>query len=369
MRKLRRDRNRKQIRILLGGMVFLLCIMTAGYAAFSTNVTLNAKGNLIYVEKYSPSDLTSAENLQQPSSTSAGLYADSTESGRYVYKGANPDNYITIGNEEYRIIAIESDGSLKVIKSASIGSMAWDPGYETEIDGLTEANSIVGTRYSNVSSDYCYASSDTGYKGCKSWGSSTTTLDGSGNNVAVMIKSVDDVTTYNLPSTEAYINTYINTMYLPSLLSQLNSTMQSKIIEHVFNVGPIKLSGTLAQEAAQEAAYKWRGKAGLMNITDYVKASTNSSCTSVNIYNTDTNCYENSADHNWLFNSDMQWTLSLGSADSSDLVMFVGPSGRVAGTYRYTSISRTIRPVLYLSSDIKLRGDGTQANPYKISLS
>ena len=42
-----------------------------------------------------------------------GLYKDTTETGRCVYKGANPNNYITLGSDMYRIIAVESDGTLK----------------------------------------------------------------------------------------------------------------------------------------------------------------------------------------------------------------------------------------------------------------
>ena len=57
---------------------------------------------------------------------SDGLYADTYESGRYIYKGANPNNYITFNNETWRIVSIESDKSLKIINSNSVGSMPWD---------------------------------------------------------------------------------------------------------------------------------------------------------------------------------------------------------------------------------------------------
>lgn len=40
-----------------------------------------------------------------------GLYKDVYESGRYIYKGVNPNNYITFNGEEagWRIISLESD--------------------------------------------------------------------------------------------------------------------------------------------------------------------------------------------------------------------------------------------------------------------
>ena len=58
--------------------------------------------------------------------TGDGLYEDTYESGRYIYKGANPNNYITFNNETWRIISIEADGSIKIMRNESIGSRAWD---------------------------------------------------------------------------------------------------------------------------------------------------------------------------------------------------------------------------------------------------
>ena len=46
-----------------------------------------------------------------------GLYVDSYEDGRYVYKGSNPNNYIIFNNELWRIISIERDNTLKIIKN------------------------------------------------------------------------------------------------------------------------------------------------------------------------------------------------------------------------------------------------------------
>ncbi len=57
-----------------------------------------------------------------------GLYKDPYETGRYVFKGANPNNYITFNNEQagWRIISLEPDGTIKIMKIASIGSRAYD---------------------------------------------------------------------------------------------------------------------------------------------------------------------------------------------------------------------------------------------------
>ena len=232
--RLRRRKIKKQRKIIAFSLIGATLFLASGYAAFNTVLNINAKGNLINTPKISPSDLIDPENIV---TTGDGLYAGPVETNRYVYKGANPNNYITIGNKEYRIMAIEPDGTLKIIKNESIGEMVWDSGEETAIEWVTEENSLTGTRYSNESIDFCYAGSS--YFGCNSWGSSTTTLDSNGVNVTIMPREVGS-TTNNQPTTEAYINTYLNTTYLNNLLSNININKKAYIIDHTYNIGTVK---------------------------------------------------------------------------------------------------------------------------------
>ena len=57
----------------------------------------------------------------------AGLEKDPYEC-RYFFTGINPNNYITFNNETagWRIISVECDGTIKIMKDASIGDRAWD---------------------------------------------------------------------------------------------------------------------------------------------------------------------------------------------------------------------------------------------------
>ena len=56
-----------------------------------------------------------------------GLYEDEYEAGRYVYKGANPNNYIEFDNGEiWRIISKEADGTYKILKNEVLSDQAWD---------------------------------------------------------------------------------------------------------------------------------------------------------------------------------------------------------------------------------------------------
>ena len=90
----RRQKNRKQVRMVVGLSICLLLIMTVGYAAFSTNITLTAKGNI--------KDYNAAWQLKKNIVTSGdGLYLDTYEEGRYIYRGGTPNNYITFNDETW----------------------------------------------------------------------------------------------------------------------------------------------------------------------------------------------------------------------------------------------------------------------------
>ena len=68
-----------------------------------------------------------AETLKETLVTSGdGLYADEYESGKYTYKGANPNNYITFNNETWRIISISTDNTIKIMRNESIGNKVFN---------------------------------------------------------------------------------------------------------------------------------------------------------------------------------------------------------------------------------------------------
>ena len=317
-----------------------------------TNLDASLTATLDFAQSDGTSDIpigptgdTAAEMLKAKVVTSGdGLYTDSTEAGRYVYRGANPNNYITLGTDTYRIISVESDNTLKVIKNGSIGGKAFD---------------TQNARYSTISTDYCSSE-----YGCKVWGSKTTTLDTNGKNVTQMPWTVGG-TLKDLPEKEAYLNTYLNNDWYNSL----SSNVQNIVVSHMFNVGVTKYNETsLANTITQEKTYKWLGKVGLMNPSDYVKASTNSACDSVNAYYNTSSCYSNSATHNWIFAGpaakSSSWTLAPYSTSNAYYVFNVRSGGDLGSNNAHLNTGAA--PVLYLSSDISLEGDGTSNSPYTV---
>ena len=75
-----------------------------------------------------PSGITSDDLKALAVTEGDGLYADEYESGRFIYKGANPNNYITFNNETWRILSVENDGRIKIVRNESIGSRDFDSG-------------------------------------------------------------------------------------------------------------------------------------------------------------------------------------------------------------------------------------------------
>ena len=116
---MRRKQMKIQKKIIIISSLCLLLCLCVGYAAFSTQLSIRAKGNI------KETKLAADMLIETVVDTGDGLYLDTYEEGRYIYKGANPNNYITFNNETWRILSVEDDGSLKIIRNESIGNMAW----------------------------------------------------------------------------------------------------------------------------------------------------------------------------------------------------------------------------------------------------
>ena len=269
-----------------------------------------------------------------------GLYADSYEENVYTYRGSNPNNYVTFNGEQWRIISANtSDNTVKIMRNGVLADRAFD----ISSDG----------RYN--SSQYCNHNS-----GCNIYGSSSTLYDTNLSPITTLGREYNG-TKYQLPSKESEMSTYLNGTYY----NGLNETARSMVKEDaVYKVGVLYYNNTsMSQDMEQVKAAKWKGKVGLIDATEYVRASTNSSCTDVDAGYDTTNCKNN----NWMFNSDNWWTLSPLSGSPSRGVWYVYSSGNF--DYRGASTSYGVRPVLTLNSNIQITGgEGTSSSPYTLGV-
>ena len=308
--------------------------------------------NLDYAQKSGgsvPSGPLAAEILKENITTSGdGLYADNTEEGRYVYKGANPNNYITFNDESWRILAVESDGTLKIMRSNSIGDIPYDSkGYRD-----SGSNGAGGT--------YC-AKDDSG---CNAWAiSDNFILNKTFEYEGTVLK-------------DAELNTYLNDKNNSnSYYNKLNNSSKDLIHEHSWNIGPVEYSDAdMPSMISQEKKYTWTGNIALMNASDYYKANSNiSQCGDDNVareHYSDQLCKATNYMTTMIGTATNQKVFSLTPSTSSVHTPWIinrdyGASGDWYGFVSYTDIG--VLPTLYLKSNITLSGNGTSDNPYAIN--
>ncbi len=262
-----------------------------------------------------------------------GLYADEYSSGRYVYRGSNPDNYIEFNGELWRIISKETNGTYKILRNEVLpDQMAFD------------SRGARTTGYCSNMSSY----------GCNAW-SSTANMVGSPAefvNGPYRGEVIDDST----------LNKYLNGDYYNSI----NGTSQGMIVSTDWNIGGVggddNANGELSLMLEEEKSYKWNGKVALASASDYLDANSNQSlCNSVMLQSTN---LETCVTTNWMYIPGTYWWLVSPYADDSYGV-FGGFSDGFVGII-LASRSYSVRPVVYLTSSLSLGGSGTISDPFTI---
>ena len=76
-----------------------------------------------------------------------GLYADEYEEGKYTYKGANPNNYITFNNETWRILSIDGDGRIKIVRDELLSNRAFDSTNSNNWDRPSDIKTYLNGEY------------------------------------------------------------------------------------------------------------------------------------------------------------------------------------------------------------------------------
>ena len=227
------------------------------------------------------------------------MYEDEYEDGRYFYKGSDPNNYVTFNDEAagWRIISVECDGTIKIMRNESIGDMAWD---------------------TSTSNNWARPSS---------------------------------------------LNTYLNGTYY----NGLNSTAQSQIVAKDWGIGAVATDDNdMANTISDENSKKWNGKVALVTVSEYLRSNSNkNNCGSFSLNNDNYNSCVNTG---WMDTKTVSywWTLSPDAGFSGNSFK-VGSNGYVYNGF-VTTNANTVRPAVYLSSEVKITGgDGSQNNPYTLA--
>ena len=272
-----------------------------------------------------------------------GLYEDSTRAGRYVYKGANPNNYIEFNNELWRIVAKEADGAYKIVRNEVLPE---EMPFDERGNRDSNSNGAGGT--------YCANSS----YGCNAWAANANLVGGPAE--------FTNTTQTGTVLLDSSLNTYLNGEYLESITDN-----SDKIINYNWGVGATYTDASREDDededpsefVAEEAAYKWNGKVALLSSSDvHLSVSNEELCGTDNKYH---DSLETCASNNYLVIPGTSWWLvSPNYYGSSDVFVVGGGGGIEYGGGAY--ISHGVRPAVYLTSSLSLSGSGTQSDPYRI---
>ena len=266
------------------------------------------------------------------------LAYDGTVDNNLRYIGADPNNYVYFNCDDYnnpnsntcelwRIIGIFNDNShgisgeklVKLIRSDSLGNIAWDSAYINDWSTASLQTALNG--------DY---------------------LNGSGSYASSGIKN--DITR----------NMIANVTWKLGGSSTYNDVTSSMFYE--------RERGTTVYSGRPTT---WQGKIALIYPSDYGYATSGGAttnreaCLAKGLYNWDSSNFSDCKNNDWIFNNATQWTLTPLSSYSF-LVFFVRNTGCVYNSYD-AGLSHGFRPSIYLTSNVSISGgDGTVNSPYTL---
>ena len=256
------------------------------------------------------------------------LQIGTTESiTEYRYRGANPKNYVTFNNEVWRIIGVfkADDGTgkienrIKLIKDQSIGKKFWDTGDSNNWARPATLNTELNTTYLN-------------------------SLDSTSKSMIGQVKYY--LGGKNVTNNNGYVDT-------PLQFYSYERKIQNTTSNEFYN-------GTNPNS--------WVGKLGLMYLSDYGYASSN--CENKKLYdaNSSSNDIRACNTTNWLYNIKVDELLLPQRASDSSRAFYVRSVGFVYDVYA-SDDQLAVRPVLYLTSSVKIAGgNGTIGSPYTLGL-
>ena len=255
------------------------------------------------------------------------LQVDERFATEYRYRGGDVNNYVTFNNEMWRIIGVipteDTNGNvenrLKIIKDESVGKMKWNKTKDTTTDSWN--NWTTATLNTYLNNDYY-------------------------NTLSIDAKNMIGTTKY-------YLGGYNTPEITSDVMWQYERKNEANRTGHYYGTNPIM----------QSDANK---KIALMYASDYGYAASKNCSKDLYHYNEGSNCITT---NNWLDKSENTWLLPQYS-DSSGNAFIVALDGYVRSNYFVGSYEFGARPVLYLSSNVKISGgEGTSKQPYQLSIS
>ena len=278
------------------------------------------------------------------------LKNDPQEPERKVFAGniINTPNRLKIKEngveKNYRIVSLESDGTIKVIREESYGSSPYDSP-QNPLGSRTGANNT-----------YCI---NEGSSGCNAW------------------QSVDGIYRNGDSTGKVSIDSQVKNLLNKTFYPILNEFVKENIISNVYSLSPGNYASleTLYNRkkginGQEQYKYDVQTKIGLLDVRDWFLASSNSyngTCEpgtdGLGYYNGSNNLYQ-CGKENYLLTDYWWWLISpaMGLRGNTFRVSSIGDVNNIS-----SSAPGAIRPVFYLSNNVSLNGNGTIDNPYRLT--
>ena len=293
--------------------------------------------------------------------------------GNLRYFGYDPDNYISVDGELWRIIGVMKDiddgtgkkeDRVKLIRANSVDNRPWDLS-ESSINkgsGVNEWSqadlmkllnpgyeNVNGSLYWNSESGTCYA--DSGIKASSCDYTSSGMKDG--------MKALIGDAVWN---TGAIVDPYDDFVDL--------KLYKFYELERSTNIGKLNwIIGDYSNDTVERTT-AWTGKVGLMYPSDFGYAMQDSesvdvvSCRKYGLYSRNNACMQN----NWLQIATLSWTMTPAADKSHSNLVFVAPTTHYPFDAEFATGNYGILPVVYLKSDVKIvSGNGWESDPYILS--
>ena len=307
---------------------------------------------------------------------SAGLYYyDGT--GRYVYKGTNPDNYLAIGSKVFRIISLDIQSQYVLDENNHVVVVNGEKQKETKYLLKVVSNDYISDETNNNVLPFGNAPAGTRLFNMSAW-------------------SRKYCNSSNCTFERQYINALVNDIYLQSLLNTGTGNLQIK--NGTFNVGSVDFHqyhlSTIYSGSNEQLSYeaktiydiegadvtwgngstdpgKWSGdcnsdvcppNAAILSLTDILFASSDPGCLNNVVVDNGVRC----AQSNWLWRqkSDEQDRMEYRLMTRINYTnTWLLTEQNFLSTQDVTHRYRT-KATLYLDADLYIMGNGTIENPY-----
>lgn len=331
---IKRKKYKKKIslkKVFIMSSIFIITLfMASGFALLRQNLKITSIANL-----YASDTFLWKQIIENRLVTSGNGFYKIDNQNKYVYIGNDEKNYIKIDNELWRILSIENDHTIKIIK--------WDNNINKSFDEASDQLE---------ENTYCTSPS----LGCNSWSQQSIfangDLTGKVNNNSTLL-------------------TYLNNDFYNSI-----STESKKYFaKHLFNIGPVEINEntTFSNILSQEQDFSWEGYIAIPSISDYLYASNPSSDSIILNQNLNENYLVN-----YNYSNKIKWTINPLINDASklwvinyDKTLKTKDAKTEEEEIETVTYEYLVLPVGYLKDSVKLQNindatAGTSSNPFII---